>query len=108
MSGRYKVICSGLDVRTRQRTHGEISFPDLTIGDDGVIQEAKTRRAPAPGRGPVKAVVQAESHREANGSWRWKCGKCGRDARLTEAHLRRWMDAINEQSTTVLDISILP
>lgn len=97
----FNVIC------TDPGCHGRIDWPTLALADDEAITEERTRRAPlAPGSGPTRAaIVPAEGHRGANGTWRWRWPRCGRDRPLTENHLRAWMSAT---SGSDLDISLLP
>lgn len=93
--------------------HRRLPLSRLTLTDDGQIQEESSRVGSA--HLPVgdidgtmvtnKTVVHVESHRDANGLWRWKCPRCGRNKPLTEPHFRAWMAATRED---FLDISLLP
>jgi len=102
----FEVVCTG------RSTHGRIAFSALTLTGGGEIQQAKHRTGASPVAGSVdgvrvhhRAVLPAASHRAANGTWRWKCPRCGIDRPLTGQRLRLWMQATHGD---ILDISLLP
>lgn len=112
---KFQVVCTG------RGTHGQISWPELTLTEDGNIVEKRYRSAPVPTeiRGKTvhvegdskpavvsrKMPVEATQHRSEAGTWRWRCPRCGIDRPLLDENLRRWMRATQSD---MLDISHLP
>ena len=113
---RVTVVC------TDKGSHGRIAWDQFDVTGEHIIHIA-TRRGQSAlrGKGTAQAdgrqvrisvgarmIVPVASSQAENGTWRWRCPKCGRDRPLTEANLRKALVVLARNGAPVLDISLIP
>lgn len=113
-----RVVCTG------RGGHGEIRFPDVALDGDEVREQlSRQRPAPwgsgatigtgdealaAPGRYTDVAEARVTVNRRGESAGRWRCPRCGVDARLSGERLRLAVVHYGDTPERRLDVSQLP